>query len=340
MNGVGQTIRMTNIIENDSDRASTESVRVGEGSSLVPIKFYQDVYHQVTGRTEQISRKYKDNLLLELADIQQLHHKIAQLLDVHNVVASNEVITIFYEKERKEQFTSFERFKLYNANATSPCLSLVLKFNLSIIPAGLKKPQEYVVTVKLTSRVGMLKQLANDDEPGFMRGYFLTRTSTAEITIEYADYVVARGFMEAFDEWINGARKSYRSNVFTFLQKKSHMFPEILRLIGAIFLTSFALSAVPSLLGDSTSVQTWARFLVIYIGGAYIILSLLELSGTLLERAIDNYPTLSYLNLNKGDANLIETFNAQRTPEVWRFIGGCVLTLILGIASSKLERFI
>lgn len=333
---------MTQIIDNNasSDKAATPLVRVGDGPSMVSVKLYQDIYHQVTGRTEQISRRYKDNLQLELADIEQLYYKISQLCDVHHVVASNEVISIFYEKERKEQFTSFARFKLYNANSTSPCLNFVLKFNFSIIPGGLQKPQEYVVTLKLTSRLGLLRQLENDDHPAFMRGYFFSTLSVAEITVDYADYVVARGFMEAFDEWIKGTKKAPRNDTISFLRKQSHYFPEILRIIGALLLTVFALSAVPNQLIEGSSASTWARFLVIYGGGAFIITRLMGFVGSLFERAIDNYPTLSYLNLNKGDANLIENFNTERKPELWRFILGCVSTIILGIAAAKLEKLI
>ena len=92
---------MTQIIENgESGSAPSPFLSFGESSSGISLKLYQDIYHQVTGRTERISRRYKENLLLELDDIVQLHHKISQLCDVHHIVASNEVISIFYEKEK------------------------------------------------------------------------------------------------------------------------------------------------------------------------------------------------------------------------------------------------
>lgn len=333
---------MTKIIENDdgTNKNLSPMVKVGDGTSHVPIKFYQDVYHQVTGRTEQISRRYKDNLLIEFADLQQLHYKISQLRGVHNIVANNEVVSIFYEKERKEQFTSFDRFKSYNANAASPCINVVLKYNFSIIPAGSQKPQEYIVAIRLTSRVGIMKQMDADDGPQFMRGFFLNNASTAEVTVDYTDYVVARGFVEAFDEWIKGTKKSRRNALVAFLSPRSHYIPNTLQVVGAFLLTLFALQAIPSLLLDGFSAQTWARFLVIYSGGAYIVLNLLNLAGSFLEQSIDNYPTLSYLNLNKGDSNLIDEFNSGRAPVIWKFISGGVLAIILGIASSKLEKLI
>ena len=107
---------MADIIEHeDNSPMEGDVVRVGEGDRPVSIKVYQDIYHQVTGRTEQIRERQFDNLLLEYTDLEQLHHKMMQLCDVHRVVARNETISVFHGRERKEQFTSFERFKAYNA---------------------------------------------------------------------------------------------------------------------------------------------------------------------------------------------------------------------------------
>ena len=130
-----------------------------------------------------------------------MHFKIMQLCDVHHIIANNETISVFHEKERKEEFTSFDRFKKYNTNTASPTTSVVFKYNFSITPAGLSKPQEYIVAIRLSSRVALIKQ-AEEDAPPFMRGRFLNFVgdNTAEITIEYVDYVIARGFLEAFDE--------------------------------------------------------------------------------------------------------------------------------------------
>ena len=106
---------MTGIIEHgDAGNGNGEVVRVGESRSPVSLKVYQDIYHQVTGRTEQIRKRYSENLLVDFGELEQLNNKIFQLCDVHNVIASNESISVFYDKERKEQFTSFERFRKYN----------------------------------------------------------------------------------------------------------------------------------------------------------------------------------------------------------------------------------
>ena len=103
---------MSNIIEHsDNGNQSEIVIRVGDNTPI-SMKTYQDCYHQITGRTEQIKKRYQDDLMIDFSALEQLNHKIMQLCEVHNIVANNEVISIFHEKERKEQFTSFERFKI------------------------------------------------------------------------------------------------------------------------------------------------------------------------------------------------------------------------------------
>lgn len=333
---------MSEIIEhNDSGNGEDRVVEVGQSNVPVPIKFYQDVYHQITGRTEQIRKRYSDNLLIEFSELEQLHHKILQLCDVHRVVANNEVISIFHEKDRKEQFTSFERFRTYNANAASPSVNVVLNYNFSIIPAGLSRPQEYVVTIRLTSRVAMVKQL-EEEAPSFMRGRFIGyfAGNTAEVTVEYADYVIARGFLEAFDEWIKGCKATPKKKWLTFLRKWSHLIPNFMRIGAVVLLAFFALRAIPDFFTASIAADKGARFLVIYSAAMYIVLSLVRAAGEMIENAIDSNPVMSYLKLNRGDCKLIEELQGRKTMVIIQFLGGCVLAIVLGIVSSKLDKLI
>ena len=316
-------------------------VQVGDLNATLPIKIYQDVYHQITGRTEQIRQRYSDNLLIEFAEIEQLHYKVLQLCDVHRVVAKNEVISVFHEKERKEQFTSFELFRTYNANAASPSVNVVLKYNFSIIPAGLQRPQEYVVTIRLTSRVAMVKQLENEAPP-FMRGRFIgyIGENTAEVTVEYADYVIARGFLEAFDEWIKGCKSTPKKKWLTFMRKWSHLIPNVMRIGAVLLLAFYALKAIPDFFTQSSGADKGARFLVIYSAAMYIILSLTRAAGEMIEVAIDSYPILSYLKLNRGDIKLIDDLQGRKTKIILQFIGGCVIAVVLGIISARLDKLI
>ncbi|WGG53276.1 hypothetical protein [Rugamonas sp. DEMB1] len=331
---------MSEIIENgNGDHDSAPVVSVGDANSKVSLKIYQDVYHQINGRTEEVRKRYAEHLLVEFNEIEQLHHKIMQLCDVHNVVASNEVVSIFHDKERKEQFTSFERFKLYNTSSTSPTLNFVMRYNFSIIPAGLQRTQEYIVTVKLTSRVAVMAQMEADGAPVMYRRIFAYSSMVvAEITVEYADYIVARGFIEAFDEWVKGCKASPSLKWLDALQKISHGFGDFLMIINIGLMTFFSLGYVSREFGKDVGLDTVAKFILFYSSSLYIFSILCRRLGAILEYSVDNFPILSYLKLNRGDENVIDKFRLSRRDTLLRFVFGSILAVVLGIISTKIEK--
>lgn len=332
---------MSELIEHsDIGDGSGDAVAIGHEQSPISLKVYQDIYHQITGRTEQIRQRYTNNILLDFSEIEQLHFKIMQLCDIHTVIASNEVISVFHEKERKEQFTSFERFKAYNSNATKPTVNVVLRYNFSILLPDRKQPQEYIVTVRLTSRVAMLHSM-EEDIPPFMRGRIvaLSTMHTAEVSVEYADYVVARSFLEAFDEWIDGCNSKPKSKLVDFSQEYSHLIPKLLQLLMAGVLIYFCLKAYTDFVSDGLP-GDWGRFFIVFGAAFYFVTSISISAGRLIEKSLDGIHQISYLKLNKGDEKLINKFSDRNKSTFWRFMGGCVLTLLLGVVSSKLSGLI
>lgn len=333
---------MGDLIEHsDNGDGSLDVIQVGDAGRSVTLKTYQDIYHQVTGRTEQIRKRYSDNLLVDFSDVEQLNIKIQQLCDVHTIVASNEVISVFHEMERKEQFTSFARFRAYNSSTASPTVNLVLKYNFSIVPAGLKRPQEYAVSIRLASRVALLKQI-DEEAPPFIRGRLagFVAVNTAEVTIDYADYVIARGFVEAFDEWVRGCPKSPPIHWLSKLRRWSEYIPGVAKLSVGSLITWFAFQAIPAYFSPSTPPEVWARFFVVYAGGALILVPVAGAVGTFLEEAVDSFPVLSYLKLNKGDANLIEDYRNRKVVVFQKLAASSIVSILLGIVSAKLEKLL
>lgn len=332
---------MSELIEHsDNGNGQGEVVAIGNDQSPISLKIYQDIYHQITGRTEQIRQRYTDNILIDFSEIEQLHFKIMQLCDVHTVIASNELISVFHEKERKEQFTSFERFKAYNSNTTKPTVNVVLRYNFSILLSDRKQPQEYIVTVRLTSRVAMLHAM-EEDVPPFMRGRILGLSTmhTAEVSVEYADYVIARSFLEAFDEWIEGCNTKPKNRMLDIAQEYSHLVPKSLQLLLVSVLLYFCVKESANFL-SSSSPEEWGRFFIIFAGTFYFVNSISESAGRIIEKSIDNVQQISYLKLNKGDEKLIEKFSDRNKSTFWKFAGGCLLTVILSIVSSKIAGLI
>ena len=105
-------------------------------------------------------------------------------------------------------------------------------------------------------------------------------------------------------------------------------------------LTYFCSKAAAVIAVSNAPPEQWARLTMFYLGGGFILVSLVHIAASVIETSIDGYPELSYLRLNKGDVKLIDEFSARRKRVVLRFLGGCLLTVVLGIAATRLERLL
>ncbi len=331
---------MSKIIEHGGNDPEVVRISSGEGSEI-SLKTYQDIYHQITGKTEEIRKRYKDSICIEYSDIEQLHIKITQLYDVFDVVASNESVILYYEKERKEQFTSFEKFRAFNSSCTSPVSNIVLKYELSIIPAKLKKPQEYSITIRLSSRVTQLREL-KADAPPFMHGplIIMIASETAEIRVEYSDYVISRSFIEAFDEWIKGCKKSNENNFVKWLQRYSHFIPPVGKVVVTLLYGYFIYAAIDPVLGSEPSLVLFARFIVFSSVTIVIAINLTHLALRMTERAIDSYSFVSWIKLNRGDEQVINESSISRIRNIVLLFVSAAGAIAIGVISSQISGLI
>lgn len=329
---------MSAVIDNAGD--GEDLVSVGENSP-VSMKVYQAVYNQLTGRTETLSQKFKENLLIDFDEIQQLHHKVAQMCDVHNVIAQNLVITVLHDEERKEQFTSWDRFAAYNAGSASPTANVILKYNFSIMPAGISRPQEYVVTVRLTSRAAALRDFEKE-APHFMQGRFvsfLTEVAPVDLKVEYVDYVIARGFNEAVAEWVKGCSSVPPNRFLKFAQRWTHLMPGSLRTLTLLAYGSVALYYLPAYFSGGDSLAQ-ARFVLLFTIATLVTRTAAGFIGMFIDQLVHCYPVMSYLKLNRGDAKMIEQFESRKKSVLFRAVLAAVSTIALGVISAKLERLV
>jgi len=331
---------MTTIIEHGSDEPSVIRIGGAEGDE-VSLKTYQDMYHQITGKTEEIRKNYKDSFLIEFGDIEQLHIKITQLLDIHNVIGNNFTASIYYEEERKEQYSSFEKFRLFNSNSTSPVSNIVLKYNVSIIPAKLKQPQEYSVTIRLSSRMAQLRELKKNAPP-FMQHSFFTMivSETAEIRVEYADYIIARGFIEAFNEWMDGCNKTIENTQIKWAQRYSVFIPPIGKIMIASLYGYFIYMAVEPIVGETPTLIVFSKYLVLSSLLFFLAISISNMVFRLLERTIDNHTFSSWIKLNKGDEKAISELSVDKKKGFIYFSLSLFGAISVGVIATQISNLI
>lgn len=329
------------LIERDEPESDKHGVLLSSSRETdLQIKMYQEAYHHITGKTEKISFKSSADLLIDFDELTQIHHKISQMCDVHKIVAQSESITIFHAKERKEQFTSFERFKIYNKGNASPTLNIMMVYNFSIMTSTSSMPQQYKVSIRLNSRLAMMKQM-KEEAPPFMRSrlFGFMYGSTADVSVEYADYVVARGFIEAVQEWVDGCKKSKsRLKALQRLQGFSYLFPGIISFANGIIITYFFIKKAPVVLNDNSPYLDVLQYGILFFASFMLTSKIATFLGGSLESAIDSYTPTSYLLINKGDERIIEDYKAEKTSNVLHVFFSVLSTIFLGVVSSLIAN--
>jgi len=337
---------MSVIIDNEDDgvTASVPATREIDNS----IKLYQQIYQHITGSSEKTKHRCSDNLLIDIDEIKQIHHKIEQISHTHNVASKNVTITVLYSHDRKEQFTSFEKFLFSTGISTSPTLSVIIKYNFAIIPvnnpisSAVDVPNHYQVIIKLNSKIALQKEM-EDDAPPFLRGKFMTfmMTNAAEVTVEYADYIIARGFVEAFKEWTDGCKRvSSKVPLMQRLQAISHFIPQAIKLIFSVLILFYTYQSISIYINDSSTVETIGKFTVLSFGIFFIVPSIARFLGGNIERAIDTYVAPSYVKINKGDERLYDEYKVRNNKSLAKSILNIGVTVALGIVSSRLDKLL
>ena len=327
-------------IDHNGDDGNNQ-LTVGDAGGLVDIKTYQAIYNQITGKTEKAVDFYNENLIVNFDDIKNLYEKIHQIAGVHNVIASNFSASFFHLRGKKRDFSSYEKMISYDFSNPSPVTSIVMRFYYSIKLPDVNRPQEYVVVARIISRVAKAKQM-DDDAPPFIRGRVISmiKDKTAEISVEYVDYLVARSFLEAFKEWIDACDKTPDSRWLSFFQRYSFLFPRFGAFLGLIMAAYYCVSfyaAYSFPVGETFDLyQAMTITFVASIVGFLVFLEIFRSA----ELSVDSYPIVSYLKINRGDENLIKNVNSRNKVTLIKLIGVVVLPIILSVVAGLITNWI
>lgn len=324
---------------NNEDDIHLPSDDIDENQSL---KLYQAIYNKITGRSERLTEKTTRHIKITIDEIKNIDDKIKQVCSLHNIISCNQSITVTHTKNRQETFTSYDRFRIYNTGNPSPCLTVTLTYNISMLVNGTNEPQHYRVSVKINSRLGLVEKIRKEAPP-FLSDQFLPYllNETAELKIDYVDYIVARGFSEAFTEWANGCPVSPEHPWLKKLQKLSHLIPRLGKVAIILIGMWYALAEVEQISNSpiEEQVSILGRTLIVYSASIYALVSIAHVTLRMIEDAIDSYTPASYIKLNKGDAQLIDAHNFSRRWSAGKLVGGVLLSIAIGYLSSKLSQF-
>lgn len=312
---------------------------VGEREGTeVSVQLLQDVYNEITGKSEELNKGYDLSFRVTIEDLKQLHHRVKQLCEQYSIKSENESVTIYHEEDTREVFSSFDRFKLSDPSALSAVESIVLKYNFLVILPKSRRPQSYSLSIRLASRVTILHKL-REELP--VHVFKMMGARTAMVTVQYVDYMVARNLLDGVDRWIKGLPSYEHSKWFKFVRRNSEYARYIAKYgLGAIGVW-LIYTLVPRFIASADpNFQTLAYFSLFSSVGAFTLFRLGRFLGSQVERALDETFEISYLKLTRGDEKRIQ--DAQR-HRVWSFVRGgigVVGSIAVGVISNYVVKWL
>jgi len=311
---------------------------IGEGTpnqTAVSLQIVQSIYHELTGKTEDVGKSYSESFQFVHADYEQLHHRISQCCEQYNVKASNCSIKVYYINDTQETFSSFERFKHFNVGSSSCVESVLLTYNFLILLPKLNQPQSYTLSVRTASRVSIEKKMREDmpfEVPKILR---LMGGRTAVVSVKYVDYVVARNLLNVVDEWLKTVNKARTNKVWNAVRKRSEYLPLIARYTVGAIVVLLIWFALPRFLPQSASLLQLAQTLTFAFVGLFAAYRVAHHLGSAAEDSLDNWSELSYVSLTVGDKKQIEEADRKNKSSVvlalLKFGGALVVSMLAKI---------
>lgn len=321
-----------------SDEGNIPSGVVTISGHPVSVEACQDIFQQITKPKTSLSKNYSDNLMLKFEDIENLNHMVIQSLKGENIVAFNSSVTVVHRDKSQPTFDGFEDFRNYATGGSSPTRIVVLVYRYALKYGTEEKLQSYELKIELNSKLTSYEVINDDKLPSAMKAVLVRVMPTVELKIKYDDYLKAKVFVDLVDNWVKGCSNSdnYKTNFIKTLQSYSDSFSAIFSCFFVFGFMFYLQRNIESFVTTNSNVQELALFFIQVLGISYLIIMIARGVGRLVENFLDFFPFLSYININKGDINLIE----KRKDKLVSVGAKIIAAIVIGALGSYLMAVI
>lgn len=296
--------------ENDSPGdGSGDMAIIGEGTANekpVSVQLLQDIYHELTGKSEDISKTYTEGFQIKQPDLDQLNHRIAQACEQYNICSSNCSVKVFFLNDTQQTYSSYEKFAAFNAGSTAIVESVLFEYNFLVLLPKLNKPQPYSLSIRVASGIAIQRRMRKEMPIQMPKILKIMRGRTGIATVKYVDYTVARTLLDTVDTWFQTLTRAPSSKYIKWLQKRSEHLPFVSRYISSAIVASIIFLQLTTLLPTNASNFELARFLLIAFFALFATYKIAHHLGRAAENSIDRMIDLSFVQLTAGDKNEIQ----------------------------------
>jgi len=313
------------------------------GGAQITLQQLQQIYTELTGKSESISKYYDEPVRLTLDDIEQLHHRLLQTWEQYQIVSSSHSFTVYYMRNTKDQFNTFERLKFQIASGSEPVESVFLRYEFLVLLPNLTKPQTYSISLRVVSRLALEKRMREGMSSPFCLPRFirLMGRNTGSVEIAYADYSVARNFLSVIDDWFKTIPHSAENKFMKFLQTYSYWIPRVGRFATVIAVTLIIMGISPRFIGAGESnLLMFGQFFLWSALGIFVAYTFAGWSTFYAEMAIDSWSEVSYIKLNRGDELEISKSQRDNRFHLVKGICGCLGMVVVDIVAKLTATFV
>ncbi|MFZ4286473.1 hypothetical protein [Variovorax sp. HJSM1_2] len=328
---------------NDTAGSSGDMAVVGEGTpnrTPVSIQVLQNIYHELTGKSEEVSKTYDESFHVVFNDFKQLNLRIGQICEQYNICSSNCSVSVFYINDTKDTFSSFERFEAFNTGSTSSVESVLVTYNFLLILPKLAQPQSYTISVRIASPVAIQRKMSNIDMPKIFR--LMGGARTAVVSIKYVDYAVARTLLNTIDEWFNALPQARSNAAWRFIRSHTDWTPLITRYLAGAGVLALMIFLAPYYLNSEASLLQLAHFLLISGACIFAAYKIADHLGTAAEDSIDDWLDLAYICITDGDKKEVALAKSRNQGAiVWgilKLAGGLCVSIAAKLIAFRITN--
>lgn len=316
------------------DPTGDGNVNLSDGTP-VSMQLIQQIYKEVTGKVEKLTKQYRINHKTDFQDLENLNFRIEQALEQYHVAEKACTVTLYHTDDSKERFSSFDRSRVYEAGSPSPVENVTIEYDFLIILPQAKKPQPYKISIGVVSRAAVLSR---KDQFDTRRSIIYTIGSiTGMVSVDYVDYAVARNFMATINQWFDSLPQENDSSALMAAKKFSHHFYWIARNLSAAICAYALYRALSAQAIAATAILPNA---VLAFSLIYITTGIASQFGRSLENFIDFKQSCSYLKLNRGDERVISEIGSSNMRAMLgasaALVGAVIVNIIAAWIAAKI----
>jgi hypothetical protein len=291
----------------------------------------QALYNIITAKTEKTQKSYKSNYKITFESIKQLYTKFEQMITQWNILGNSCSITINHIDDSTDEFSSFERFTLYDLSKASSIEQIILKFSFLLRSDGFNEEEKYMQNYNITVRILNKVAFYNHREKEFASSFFRFMTEDNLILeIEYVDYIIARNIISTVDSWEVGLEKNNYNKMIDMIQRYSMYFPSIIRLIFFIIICVYLINNIEN--RSILNLIELSKFSLLSLLSIYIFMQIGYYFGRLLEKSIDGLVSTAYIMINSGDSQELKKYQSNNIHKIigaFMSLGGSIIVAIL-----------